>query len=161
MAPAQSSMFKLTPAAALLAALIVSAGCAMPPEPRVAYAAPALVEMSPGIWAVQDYPGYYYANGDYWYYADDGVWYERPYWGGPWAGVDIRMVPHGVVGRAGFPGRGALDEPGGFARGDRPLHAEMSVPREGIHDGAWRESASHEIASHESGSHESVSEHHR
>jgi hypothetical protein len=118
----------LTPIAALIAVLVVSSGCApMPRDTRVAYAAPALIEMSPGIWAVQDYPGYYYANGGYWYFADDGLWYQRPYWGGPWAGVEIRKVPRGIPGRGGFPERA------GFARADRPLHAEYSpaVPSHG------------------------------
>jgi hypothetical protein len=60
--------------------------------------APALVEISPGVWIVEDYPtAVYYADGYYWRY-EGGVWYRSDWYESGFARVDIGFVPRIVIG---------------------------------------------------------------
>ena len=73
-------VFTALAALTLLSACVVRAGVH-------AHAEPNLVEVSPGVWVVEDYhEPIFYSNGYYWR-SDGGVWYRSTYYTGGFARV--------------------------------------------------------------------------
>jgi hypothetical protein len=61
----------------------------------VATSDPTLVEVSPGVWVIEDYnEPVFYADGFYWWYRDDG-WYRSNYHDSGW--VYVRSAPSVIV----------------------------------------------------------------
>ena len=76
----------------------VGVGVALPP---LVFAAPPDVVVVPSgtsyVYMAPDAPGLYFYH-NYWYRAYEGGWYRSSIYNGPWASIDIALVPGVVVG---------------------------------------------------------------
>jgi hypothetical protein len=88
----------IVPALLVFGLAFGAAGCVVHGSGRVhtgVYARPATVQISPGIYVVEDYhEPVFYSDGWYWRYYG-GVWYRSSYHSHGW--VRWRHVPHGVA----------------------------------------------------------------
>jgi hypothetical protein len=88
-------------AGALLSSCVVRGGAMVHTSP--AYQ-PQLVEVSPGIWVVEDYHySVFYSDGYYWRYHNN-IWYRSHVYNGGWVHVGPHYVPHTII-RIQRPGR--------------------------------------------------------
>jgi hypothetical protein len=97
-------MRRYGPIIALLAAVLVSSGCAAyqtppayghEPAPRVAVSAPEFLYVIPsfGVYFVPNISAeIFFVNGR-WYYSASGAWYWGASYGGPWTYIEVRHVP--------------------------------------------------------------------
>jgi hypothetical protein len=103
---------------ALLSSCVVRGGAAFRTSPGYE---PQLVEVSPGVWVVENYhEPIFYDNGYYWRY-DNNVWYRSRYHSNGWVHVGHHQVPRAVV-RIDRPGRYARYRATGNARVRRANH---------------------------------------
>jgi hypothetical protein len=58
---------------------------------------PTLVELSPGLWVVEDYDYPVYFTGGFYWYLDGGVWYRSPYWDRDFARWPRERVPEHIT----------------------------------------------------------------
>jgi hypothetical protein len=128
----------------ILALSLLTIGACYSEEPGVVgvgysggYAAPGMVEVSPGVQVISDYDyPVFYSDGFYWRY-DSGLWYRSGYWNRGW-GVSYN-VPVGVRGinrpegyahyRGGYRG-GYRGNSGGY-RGGYRANAGFNGNRQG------------------------------
>ncbi len=92
-----SAMRFARPAGWILAVSLLASGCVVHSRSHVRaeahVATPALVEIRPGLWVVEDYhQPVFYSDGYYWLY-DGGIWYRSTVHHSSWSRVQVNYVP--------------------------------------------------------------------